>query len=229
MFKRNKILLSLTVLSMVFLFSACSSQNMQTETPSNAELNIEGLNKVNNNINNNQYKYMVNPDNFSDLVSQFSKAKIKTNLGDIEVEFYNEESPNTVNNFLNLAQLGFYDGIKFHRVIEGFMIQSGDPLTKEDDVTIYGTGGPGYSFRDEFNENKIVRGSFAMANSGKDTNGSQFFIVTAESTPDLDGVHTNFGKVVSGMDVVTQIETTETNSRDLPLEDVTILEVELIK
>lgn len=214
---------------MFFLFSACSNENVEKQANPPA-LNLEALNNNQNNINNqNINKYMVNPENFTDLVSQYSKAIIKTSVGNIEIKFYSKDSPKTVNNFLNLAQLGFYNGIKFHRVMEGFMIQVGDPLTKEDDTSRYGTGGPGYSFADEFNTHKIVTGSVAMANSGPNTNGSQFFIVTAESTPWLDGLHTNFAEVVSGMSVVKKIETTETNSRDLPLEDITILEVELLK
>lgn len=172
---------------------------------------------------------MINPNNFTDLVSVYKGAEIKTNFGTIELEFYNSDSPQTVNNFMNLAEAGFYNGVKFHRVIKGFMIQGGDPLTKEDNVMLYGTGGPGYSFNDEFNNHKIVKGSVAMANSGANTNGSQFFIVTAPATPHLDGVHTNFAEVVSGMDVVSKIENTETNTRDLPLKDVIIKSIKLKK
>ncbi len=176
-----------------------------------------------------QKKDMTRPENFSDLVSVYSKAKIKTNLGTIEVKFYNSESPRTVNNFMNLAQAGFYNGVKFHRIIKDFMIQAGDPLTKESNTMLYGTGGPGYTFEDEINNHKLVAGSFAMANAGKNTNGSQFFIVTAEATPWLDGNHTNFGQVVSGMDVVKKMDAADTNARDLPLSDIVILEVELLK
>lgn len=176
-----------------------------------------------------QKKDMINPENFKDLVGIYSRAIIKTSLGNIEVKFYNLESPKTVNNFMNLAQMEFYNGIKFHRVIKDFMIQVGDPLTKGDEVALYGTGDPGYKFADEFNNKKLVAGSLAMANSGKDTNGSQFFIVTAPTTPWLDGKHTNFAEVVSGMDVVKKIEASDTNMRDLPLEDIVILSVELLK
>lgn len=172
---------------------------------------------------------MINPENFTDLVSLYKGAEMKTNFGTIEIEFYNSDSPQTVNNFMNLAEAGFYDGVKFHRVISGFMIQAGDPLTKEDNVMLYGTGGPGYSFSDEFNTHKLVKGSLAMANSGPNTNGSQFFIVTASATPHLDGGHTNFGQVVSGMDVVSKIEASDTNSRDLPLKDVVIKSIKLKK
>ncbi len=163
-----------------------------------------------------------------DLFKDYNGAILKTNQGDITVKLYGEESPLTVNNFLNLAQDGFYDGVKFHRVIPDFMIQGGDPNSKDDDWSDDGTGGPGYMFIDEFNNKKLVEGSLAMANSGPNTNGSQFFIVTAPSTPWLDGKHTNFGEVVSGMEVVKTIEAVETNERAHPLEDMTIMSVELI-
>ncbi|MFH0856739.1 MAG: peptidylprolyl isomerase [bacterium] len=165
---------------------------------------------------------------FEDLVSVYDQAVIKTNFGDIKVKFYNNLSPMTVNNFLNLAKSGFYNGTKFHRVIKDFMIQGGDPNSKDDDWSNDGTGGPGYKFNDEFNDSKLVRGSLAMANSGPNTNGSQFFIVTAESTPWLDGRHTNFGEVIEGMDAVLKIEAAEKNENDHPLSDVVIENVELI-
>ncbi len=162
-----------------------------------------------------------------DLVSQYDQAIIKTNMGDIKVEFYNEDSPLTVNNFLNLAQQGFYDNTKFHRVIKDFMIQGGDPLSKDDDWSDDGTGGPKYRFKDEINNHKLVRGSLAMANSGPNTNGSQFFINTV-ATPWLDGKHTNFGRVIEGLDVVAQIESVETNDKNHPLEAIIIKDIELI-
>lgn len=176
-------------------------------------------------------------DGQEDLVSKYDQALIKTNLGDIKVKFYNDDSPKTVNNFLSLAKEGFYNGTKFHRVIKDFMIQGGDPNSKDDDWSNDGTGGPGYKFEDEFNENKLVRGSLAMANSGPDTNGSQFFIVTAEATPWLDGVknatqhtgHTNFGYVTEGMDVVDKIEQVDKSANDHPTADVTIGSIELIE
>ncbi len=134
--------------------------------------------------------------------------------------------PGTVANFIKLAESGFYDGTLFHRVIKNFMIQGGDPNTKADpkNWTTHGTGGPGYAFPDEFNDQPVVRGALAMANSGPNTNGSQFFIVTTEAAPWLDGKHTVFGKVVSGYDVVEKIENTATDPArgDHPLEDVVI-------
>lgn len=166
-----------------------------------------------------------------DLTEQCRGAIIKTNLGDIEVEFFADNSPITVNNFLNLAKEGFYDGIRFHRVIKDFMIQTGCPLSRDDDWTNDGTGGPGYKFIDEINEHKLVRGSLAMANSGPDTNGSQFFIVTVLETPHLDGKHTNFGKVVGeeSMAVVDKIEAMKVDRLDHPEEDAVIESIELVE
>lgn len=171
---------------------------------------------------------MRNLDDQIDLFADYSGAIIKTSKGDIEVKFY-PESPVTVNNFMNLAQKGFYSGTKFHRIIKDFMIQGGDPLTKESNTMFYGTGGPEYRFADEFNNHKLVAGSLAMANSGPGTNGSQFFIVTLDETPWLDGHHTNFGEVVRGMEVVKAIEDAKTGPRDLPIEDITVNSIELVK
>jgi peptidyl-prolyl cis-trans isomerase B (cyclophilin B) len=144
-----------------------------------------------------------------------STATMQTNQGMIEIELFDEDAPKTVENFKKLANDGFYNGVIFHRVIPDFMIQGCDP-------TGTGTGGPGYQFEDEFNDHKVERGALAMANAGPNTNGSQFFIVTAEATPWLDGKHTVFGKVTSGMDVVDTIEQTDTDSRDKPLEEMRI-------
>jgi cyclophilin family peptidyl-prolyl cis-trans isomerase len=144
-----------------------------------------------------------------------TNATMQTNHGAIEIELFDDAAPKTVENFKKLARDGFYDGVIFHRVIQDFMIQGGDP-------TGTGTGGPGYQFEDEFNDNKVVRGALAMANAGPNTNGSQFFIVTAEATPWLDGKHTVFGRVTSGMDVVDTIEQVETGPGDKPREDVRI-------
>ena len=163
------------------------------------------------------------------LAAQYSAATLKTNYGEIKVKFYDKESPVTVNNFLNLAKTGFYDGTKFHRVIKDFMVQGGDPLSKDNDPTNDGNGGPGYQFQDEINQHKLVRGSLAMANSGPNTNGSQFFIVTASSTPWLDDKHTNFGYVIEGMGTVDKIAAVQTDSNDRPKEDVIINSIELGK
>jgi cyclophilin family peptidyl-prolyl cis-trans isomerase len=144
-----------------------------------------------------------------------STAALKTSEGTIEVELFDEDAPNTVQNVTSLAQKGFYDGLIFHRVIQGFMLQGGCPEGT-------GTGGPGYSFDDEFNSHQVVRGALAMANAGPNTNGSQFFIVTAEACPWLDGKHTVFGEVRGGMDVVDAIEATKTDGRDRPVTPVGI-------
>ena len=149
-----------------------------------------------------------------------STATLHTNHGPIAVELFDEDAPKTVANFVKLAGDGFYDGVIFHRIIPDFMIQGGDP-------TGTGSGGPGYQFEDEFNSRPVVRGALAMANAGPNTNGSQFFIVTADACPWLDGKHTVFGRVTDGMDVVTEIEAVETDARDRPREDVVIESVEL--
>ena len=149
-----------------------------------------------------------------------SKATLNTTAGPIEVEFFDEDAPKTVENFRKLAADGFYDGLSFHRVIKGFMIQGGCPQGT-------GTGGPGYTFEDEFNDNKVVRGALAMANAGPNTNGSQFFIVTTPAADWLDGKHTVFGTITAGMENVDSIENTATDGRDMPLEPQIIESVEL--
>ena len=149
-----------------------------------------------------------------------SEATLVTSHGAIRIELYPEDAPKTVANFDKLARDGFYDGVVFHRVIPDFMIQGGDP-------TGTGSGGPGYTFEDEANEHGVVRGALAMANAGPNTNGSQFFIVTAEACPWLDGKHTVFGRVTGGMDVVDAIEKVETGPGDRPREDVVIERVDL--
>jgi len=152
-------------------------------------------------------------------------AVLETNYGTIKLKLFEELAPKTVGNFETLANQGFYDGVKFHRVIKDFMIQTGDPNSKDNDWSDDGYGGPGYAFEDEINSKLLVRGVVAMANSGEDTNGSQFFVVTAESTPWLDGKHTVFGEVMEGMDVVDAIESVETNENDHPVTDVIINKV----
>jgi peptidylprolyl isomerase len=152
-----------------------------------------------------------------------TKATLHTNKGDITIEFYDSMVPNTVANFVKLAKSGFYDGVKFHRVIKGFMIQGGDPLSKDDTMKArWGTGGPGYQFDDEITpENRNDVGTIAMANAGPDTNGSQFFI-NVKANNFLDPKHTAFGKVTSGMDVVTSIENTPVDGSDKPVDAVII-------
>jgi cyclophilin family peptidyl-prolyl cis-trans isomerase len=149
-----------------------------------------------------------------------STATMHTNHGAIEIELFDADAPKTVENFRKLSGDGFYDGLAFHRVIPEFMIQGGCPEGT-------GTGGPGYTFEDEFNQHKVVRGALAMANAGPNTNGSQFFLVTTEAAPWLDGKHTVFGQVTSGMDAVDAIEKLPTDARDKPTEPAVIERVEL--
>jgi peptidyl-prolyl cis-trans isomerase B (cyclophilin B) len=149
-----------------------------------------------------------------------TRATLQTSEGKIELELYPDAAPKTVENFEKLSRDGFYEGVIFHRVIPDFMIQGGDP-------TGTGMGGPGYEFEDEINDHRVARGALAMANAGPGTNGSQFFIVTAEATPWLDGKHTVFGRVTSGMDVVDRISQLERDANDRPRKPVTIERVEL--
>ncbi len=216
--------------------SACTNKQSTIEPVDNvlstetSGLNNNGLlNPINSETSpSNQTSTMKTLPNQIDLIQEYSQAVLKTNLGDITVKFYTAESPVTVNNFMNLAQAGYYNNTKFHRVIKDFMIQGGDPNSRGDDLNTYGTGGPEYRFGDEINNKALVAGSLAMANAGPNTNGSQFFIVTAAATPWLDGMHTNFGEVVAGLDVVKAIENVSTGPRDIPVEPVIITAVELI-
>ena len=148
-----------------------------------------------------------------------STMTMTTNKGDIVFEMFDDDAPKTVDNFRTLSQKGFYDGLTFHRIIGDFMIQGGCPDGN-------GTGGPGYEFEDEFNQHKVIRGALAMANRGPNTNGSQFFIVTTEAAPWLDGKHTVFGRVTSGMEVVDALEGLPTDSRDRPQESAMIEKIE---
>jgi cyclophilin family peptidyl-prolyl cis-trans isomerase len=149
-----------------------------------------------------------------------STMTMNTSAGPIVFELFDDDAPKTVANFRKLASDGFYDGLTFHRIIGDFMIQGGCPQGT-------GTGGPGYTFEDEINPHKVVRGALAMANAGPDTNGSQFFIVTAESCPWLDGKHTVFGQVSEGMDVVERLEAIPTDGGDRPTEPAGIETVAL--
>jgi peptidyl-prolyl cis-trans isomerase B (cyclophilin B) len=153
-------------------------------------------------------------------VAVVAEATLQTNRGEIRIELLSGDAPKTVENFEQLSRDGFYDGLSFHRVIEGFMIQGGCPRGD-------GTGGPGYEFEDEQNDQLVERGALAMANRGPDTNGSQFFIVTAEAAPWLNGKHTVFGRVTSGMDVVDEISEVDRDGSDRPREPITIDRVEL--
>jgi cyclophilin family peptidyl-prolyl cis-trans isomerase len=145
---------------------------------------------------------------------------MRTTEGVIVFELFDDDAPETVANFKKLASDGFYDGLTFHRIIKDFMIQGGCPAGT-------GTGGPGYQFDDEFNDHKVVRGALAMANAGPNTNGSQFFIVTTDAAPWLDGKHTVFGEVTGGMEVVDKIENMPTQGADRPVEPIMIASIEL--
>ncbi len=149
-----------------------------------------------------------------------TQATLHTNHGPVALDLFDEDAPKTVRNFADLSRHGFYDGLTFHRVIPDFMIKGGCPHGT-------GTGGPGYQFEDEPNQHRVVRGALAMANAGPDTNGSQFFIVTADECAWLDGMHTVFGRVTSGMETVDAISDVARNGRDKPLEPVVIERVEL--
>ena len=195
-----------------------AEKNIQNATDAENKKLEEALNEDNKTNTNNV-----------DYVKKYSGAALNTNFGKIKVKFYNEDSPVTVNNFLMLATEKFYDGTKFHRVIKDFMIQGGDPNSKDDDWTNDGQGGPGYKFNDELKgTEKYPQGILAMANSGPNTNGSQFFIVTASPEAPLPPSYTVFGKVVTGLDIALKIENVKTNAQDHPLEDVVINGIDLI-
>jgi len=214
--------------AVLFLLTGCGNQT----TPEQAEVvqEVEQQNEVQQTQNFDE-PIEINGQTMKseELLQAYTKAVIKTNLGNITIKLYGQDSPETVANFLKLAHAGFYNGTRFHRVIKDFMIQGGDPNSRDDDWSNDGMGGPNYMFDDEFNSHKLVAGSLAMANSGPNTNGSQFFIVTSESTPWLDGKHTNFGEVIEGMEVVRAIEATKVNENDHPLQDITVESIELLK
>lgn len=162
-----------------------------------------------------------------EIKKETREVVLKTNKGDITLELFEDKTPITAGNFIKLAQAGFYDGVKFHRVIDGFMIQGGDPNSKGDDIALYGRGGPGYVISDEFAEGlKNDRGTISMANAGPNTGGSQFFINLVNNNF-LDGKHPVFGKVVAGMEVVDAIAKTKTGANDVPVEPVVIEKIEV--
>lgn len=201
---------------------AVKEETSQNKTPLVAPLNIDQLKA-----------YQVSMTNENNPV-----AEVVTNIGTFELELFEDTMPITAGNFIKLASEGFYDGIKFHRVIDGFMIQGGDPLTKTDDVSRYGTGGPGYSIPDEHIVGEFltnIRGTISMANSGPNSGGSQFFINTADNTnldfdkEPLTSKHPVFGRILSGMNVIDAISVVETNQRDLPIEPVVIQSVKIVR
>lgn len=208
----------LTIIAILLLLAGAACSKPQTPQPSKSDL-IKPRSSQPSSSN-------PNAQNMNEPSKSGPVVIMKTNMGDITLQLFQEAAPKTVQNFLDLANKDFYDGVQFHRVIANFMIQGGDPLTKSDPTNfrIHGTGGPGYEFEDEINAFKLIRGRLAMANAGPNTNGSQFFIVTKPATPWLDGRHTVFGEVVSGMDIVDKIEAVKTQNEH-PLQPVTITDI----
>lgn len=198
----------------------------QIETPKTEIVKEDSSVQIQSNSTNTNNNMTEN--NTNNTQSEIRNAKISTSMGEIEIELIKEKSPNTVDNFVKLAAAKFYDNVKFHRVIKGFMIQTGDPLSKDATKQAYwGTGGPGYKFADELSGKETYKqGTVAMANSGPNTNGSQFFIVTAVDSG-LPPLYTVFGKVTKGMDVALKIENVKTDQYDRPVEDVSINSITL--
>lgn len=244
----KKILSVFGLFLMLVLFSGCASDNNSDDksgvagglldvnkkahddvanatNQENAKLN-NSLNENNTMSSNTPKVPVIN----QELIKKYPFATIKTSLGDIKIKFYGAATPLTVTNFLQLAEGKFYDNVKFHRVIKGFMIQSGDPLSKNETAKAsWGTGGPGYQFKDELTgKEKYPQGTLAMANSGPNTNGSQFFIVTASPSAPLPPSYTVFGEVVSGMDAALKIENVKTTTPDRPVENVVMKSIDLL-
>jgi cyclophilin family peptidyl-prolyl cis-trans isomerase len=248
----KKLSVVLSGLGLILAFSACSQKSGSIPDPvsdpagnisgmvdlkNKAEKNIQdSTNKENGRLNNTLNENNMNPNQSavgenSELVKKYPFALIKTSLGEIKISFDSANTPVTVGNFLKLSQSGFYNGTKFHRVIKSFMIQGGDPLSKDEAmISRWGTGGPGYQFNDELKgTEKYSQGTLAMANAGPNTNGSQFFIVTASPGYPLPPSYTIFGQVVAGMDIALKIENVKTGSNDRPVEDVVIKSVEILE
>ena len=240
----KKIVGVMFVVSLILVLSACSNNSAEKKetipnpisdpagyVPGMVDINKKAQEDIQSTVNkeNEKLNNALNENNMNEQKNQF--ALIKTSLGDIKVELFADSAPKTAKNFSDLAQKGFYNGTKFHRVIKGFMIQGGDPLSKDDlQKSMWGTGGPGYKFNDELTgKEKYLQGTLAMANSGPNTNGSQFFIVTASPGAQLPPSYTVFGKVVSGMDVALKIENVQTAPNDQPVDDVVIYNMELLE
>ena len=218
---KNKILIIILIFSLFFL-SFAILQKQKIKTISLNKEQILGEKKESSmNDTTTQIKKLNRPGMLIDTNKTYT-AVLHTNRGDIKISLDTKDTPIATNNFVYLARQKFYDKTIFHRIINNFMIQGGDPLGT-------GTGGPGYTFADEQSSQKLVTGSLAMANRGSNTNGSQFFIITAEATPWLDGKHTNFGKVIEGMEVVNAISKAQTGAKDKPIEDIVINSVEIIE
>lgn len=217
------ILFILSVLLVIGLAFYLFSRDGKVNTDNiNTDQASTTLANQNNDINNNQNKNMEN----SNEVKEYKVVVLHTNMGDISIELA-KDKPLTTSNFIKLASSNFYNNVKFHRVINGFMIQTGDPLSKDGSQKMYwGTGGPGYKFADELTgSEKYVVGTVAMANSGPNTNGSQFFIMTSD-TP-LPPSYTVFGKVIAGQDVAQKIQDVATDANDRPISDIIINSIDL--
>lgn len=250
---KNKLLLVFTISLLALSFSGCGNSQQVNKIPdpiTDPGGNISGMvnlkekarqdvnnavnkrnEEINNTLNENGMGSTLKaPEANPEILDKYSAAMIKTSFGDIKVKLNNSQTPLAVTNFLKLAKVGFYNGTKFHRVIKGFMIQGGDPLSKDADTkNAWGTGGPGYKFADELTgSEKYPQGTLAMANSGPNTNGSQFFIITADPSYPLPPNYTVFGQVVSGLDAALKIEKVKTTGAptDRPLEDVSITSIE---
>ncbi|MFA7319005.1 MAG: peptidylprolyl isomerase [Parcubacteria group bacterium] len=245
------------VVGLVIIFSACSQKEEANKTPNpvtdpggydKSMLNTKDKaaqdvsaatdqenGRLNDTLNNNDNAMNASENGSGDnseLVKKYNTAIMKTSLGDIELKLDASNAPVTVGNFLKLASSGFYDGTKFHRVIKDFMIQGGDPLSKDDSQKAsWGTGDPGYKFNDELTgKETYTQGTLAMANSGPNTNGSQFFIVTASPSYPLPPSYTVFGHVTSGLDVALKIQDVQTDpSNNQPLENVTINSIQVLE
>jgi cyclophilin family peptidyl-prolyl cis-trans isomerase len=231
---KSKTAVAVISMAIVMVLSGCGNQtsNISNSQPKSMDQNKNsgalGTNEVSQNAvaNSSSDENTATEKTAADYISKYNAAEIDTNFGNMKVKFYSAGAPITVNNFLKLADQKFYDGTKFHRVIKGFMIQGGDPNSKQGDPSTWGTGGPGYAFNDELKgTEKYPQGTLAMANSGPNTNGSQFFIVTAAPEAPLPPSYTVFGTVVSGLDVALKIENVKTvapGQLDRPAEDVII-------
>lgn len=249
---KKKIFQSFLLILLLFSLSACTKNNKNTDSLSTennqfasseniaTEEGLDSSSKLDEEKSNSENNNNLDKNMNQDLLKKYSQAELETNYGNFSIKFFNDKMPITVANFLNLADSGYFDGTKFHRVIKGFMIQGGDPLTKDDDKKDYwGTGGPGYVIEDEHvadPELSNLSGTISMANAGPNSGGSQFFINVADNTfldfdkEPLNSKHPVFGKVISGMDVVEKISRVKTLSPgylDRPVEDVIIKKINL--
>lgn len=226
-------IMAMIIILLVILIIVVHNKNKSESE--NYKLKEEEISISNKQVNKNNQEKSMNqqiPEEINmDLAKTCLGAKIKTNQGTVQVKFYNDQTPTTVANFCTLAKDNFYDGIRFHRVIRDFMIQAGDPNSKDIvKKNSWGMGGPGYKFEDELpNVGEYKLGSLAMANSGPNTNGSQFFIVSGQAGVQLPPLYSLFGEVVEGMEIVEMIQNVETGARDIPVEDVIIENIEVLE